>query len=158
MRAIPSAVLALVALDGCVFAPCTLIGCASPVSIDIGPIQDPARYAGATVTLCINERCGAAVMSDVPPDESSGVGGVTTGDLVLSAFLWNDATYHLSIGLGVYAEDDFHDGDAYTLEIIDVDGNPILEHAWSASYTESFPNGERCGGRCVNHTLDLPAP
>lgn len=41
------------------------------------------------------------------------------------------------------------------LEIRDAGGTVLLEHAWTARYEVSYPNGERCGPRCVRETVTL---
>ncbi|MFN0253367.1 MAG: hypothetical protein ACKV2T_41235 [Kofleriaceae bacterium] len=144
---------------GCFLAPCTLIGCGSPIKIEVSGVRDPARYLGATVTLCHEDRCGSSVLGEDLPEPNTGLGGTTSGDLQLAAYLWNRDGYHLNIGLGVYTPADFTDGDTITLRIVGYTGATILEEEWTAEFSESYPNGERCDDvPCKSHERILSSP
>lgn len=156
--ALAALLVAAVGSHGCTTT-CTLVGCTSSVRVSIEPITDPARYLGATVTLCMNEVCGDSALPDAVPDPGSGVGGTPSGELAVDAQLQHfEAHYTVSIELPDYGTIPFEDGDEYTLEIRDRGDNVILQHDWIAQYEVSSPNGEGCGPRCRNHTLELTAP
>jgi hypothetical protein len=111
------------------------------------------------VTLCKNDRCGAVTMSgQLPSIVGTSVSGTRSGDLSIDAYLWNDEPYRMTIDFSMYDDDDFREGDAYTLLIVDMDGAVILENTWTGDYRESFPNGERCGPRCLDQRVELTAP
>lgn len=137
---------------------CTLAGCGRSVTVTIGPIADPARYAGSTLTLCLNERCADIAFPDEVPMPGTGTNGTVTGRLRASASLASESgDYRVYVVLDEN-ESMLDDGDTYTLAIRDRDGAALLEQAWTEDYRESFPNGERCGPRCLSQTLALAAP
>jgi hypothetical protein len=149
----------VIGVDGCFLAPCTLIGCGSPILIEISEVRDPARYLGATVTLCHEGRCGSSVLGEDLPAPSTGLGGMTSGDLQLAAYLWNHEGYRLEIGLGTYTAAEFADGDSITLEVVDYMGATIIDESWTAEFRESYPNGERCDDDpCRLHQRTLSSP
>lgn len=138
---------------------CTLIGCVDTMHVGLAPVADPTPYLGARVRVCVHAHCGEVALPDRLPPVGVGYTESSAGEPRVSATLGShpDGRYGVSVDFSA-DESELEHGDEYTLEIRDRDGDLLVEHAWTAQYTESFPNGVECGPRCLTQSIVLAAP
>lgn len=110
---------------------CTTAGCASVVSVDTSAVQ--AAYAGATLTLCVRDRCDSRKLVDgvmgagvrLGPDNAGPDEGFSTDEPL---------PVHLTIERA---------------------GRVVLDERTTATLVEYQPNGDRCEPTCWIAAFDL---
>jgi hypothetical protein len=131
---------------------CTLIGCDSGASFDLGAFAeaDAARLTGARIELCFNATCSEAVIEELPPPNDLRAVQVGQGEPSGRVEIWRtdpsgavELIVHVS---GAY--DLFTDGDVYAVSIVGSDQVALVERSWSVTYRTSQPNGPDCEPTC----------
>ncbi|HEY5922542.1 MAG TPA: hypothetical protein VIV11_12765 [Kofleriaceae bacterium] len=147
--------LALYVLAGpsCIgpFGGCTLIGCGPIASVDIPDLTDESQLSGATIELCIEQRCVTGVVPAAPDMVGSGQYQPLSGDFLADVIVWRTES-----GVRVVVElshaDALENGDVYSATI-SANGTTLTAHTWTARYERTYPNGRGCDDGCVQATL-----
>jgi hypothetical protein len=124
---------------------CTLIGCGSIADVKVSEIEE-AALAGATITLCINDRCASRPAPEPPPVSW----GDNVGDSVplTGAFDAGVTLYRIAGLIGIHGHfnsaDMLANGDVFSATVRASDGTVLATHSWTATYMVTFPNGRNC--------------
>lgn len=146
-------------LTGCLLSQfCTAKGCNSRLELMLPaiPLEDAARFDGASIEVCHNEVCGTALLPPAPPNASVGYsfnvedpihtyveGYVTRYDADSSGYAGD-----LRIVVRIRSRDSLLiDGDIYSATVTAADAGVITRAAFRATYHDVYVNGEDCDDR-----------
>jgi hypothetical protein len=134
---------------------CTGINCASGASIWLGLSQPASTLPQSVVTLCRNGVCFSAPLP--MPSTYIQTGTTIPFDLTSPArgSLWRleGEVYELELHWYVHDNSILHDGDDYTVTVVDGDGQTTATLEQTVSYQKNEPNGT-CGPTCLDATID----
>lgn len=133
---------------------CTLLGCAEVATLNVIAVTSSAALADTSIEVCHAGACvrGAVPAPSVPHDNSTYLSGALTVRIELRPV---SGGFELIATIQQVAND-VVDGDGYTVSVRRSDGTALVERAWTAIYSYSFPNGPDCD-RCV-HADVSPVP
>lgn len=131
---------------------CTLIGCESGASFEVGAFAEAevGRLTGARIEVCLNAMCREAEIEEVPAPDGirylSLGGGAPLARVTIAR---TDPGGAIEIEAQVSGEAElFADGDVYSVSLVGSDQTQLVERAWSVTYRISQPNGPECEPTC----------
>jgi hypothetical protein len=142
------------ALTGCASDNCPLSGCGLVATLDLLTTADASSLPGATIDLCIADRCAHATLTTrLPSAPGEDVRVDLAGDLRGLVTL-SQISGGTNVTVTVLPSNGFEPthGDRYTVTMLDDDGGTMVDRAWTALYVTHYPNydgeGAVCGPAC----------
>ena len=131
---------------------CGLAACGPAAILDLGTVGDPAALAGATITVCLDDRCATGPMPTIPSScpSGTGVGNRLDSDIHAEVTVWcgPQGSQARDVSVRVDQVDGLADGDVYTVSLQAPDGTAVAQGRWVATYQVGYPNGSACGPAC----------